>query len=68
MQGQKELFQATWIPILALRPNGYIYGQIPCGVLIPPFVRQWQQAGPCRVAIQLALTVCAGTQCLPSTD
>lgn len=61
MQGQKELFQATWIPILA-------FGQIPCGVLIPPFVRQWQQAGPCRVAIQLALTVYAGTQCLPSTD
>lgn len=36
--------------------------------LIPPFVRQWQQAIPRRVAIQLAHTMCASTQCLPITD
>lgn len=36
--------------------------------LIPPFVRQWQQAIPRMVAIQPALTMCAGPQCLPITD
>lgn len=57
MQEQKKPFQATWIPILALRLNGSVYGQIPCGVPIPPFVRQWQPATLCRVALQLAHTV-----------